>query len=44
LPVPIGGAGSGIRNLSERVTKLGGDLDCGEDPNGSYRLRVSLPI
>jgi len=40
----VGGHGSGIRNLSERVTKLGGDLDCGEDPDGHYRLKVSLPI
>jgi signal transduction histidine kinase len=36
--------GSGIRNLSERVAKLGGALDCGEDTSGSYRLLVRLPL
>jgi signal transduction histidine kinase len=36
---------SGIRNLSERVAKLGGELDCGPDEDsGDYRLRVSLPV
>jgi two-component system sensor histidine kinase DesK len=36
---------SGIRNLSERVAKLGGELACGpDDDSGDYRLRVSVPI
>lgn len=40
-----GAPSSGIRNLSERVAKLGGALDCGPaDTEGSYRLWVSLPI
>jgi signal transduction histidine kinase len=36
---------SGIRNLSERVAKLGGELDCGPaSDDKSYRLHVSLPL
>jgi signal transduction histidine kinase len=35
---------SGIRNLSERVAKVGGELDCAELPAGTYRLRVTLPL
>jgi signal transduction histidine kinase len=35
---------SGIRNLTERVAKLGGRLDCGEAPAGRFQLRVNLPI
>jgi signal transduction histidine kinase len=38
------GRGSGIRNLSERVTKLGGELDSGPEHDGRYRLHVTLPI
>ncbi|HEY1573737.1 MAG TPA: histidine kinase [Pseudonocardiaceae bacterium] len=36
--------GSGIRNLSERVAKLGGELDCGQDARGKFRLLVRLPL
>jgi signal transduction histidine kinase len=36
--------GSGIRNLSERVAKLGGALACGEEVAGTYRLLVRLPL
>jgi signal transduction histidine kinase len=37
------GAGSGIRNLSYRVTKLGGKLHTSLDTNGRFRLQVHLP-
>ncbi|HEX5406777.1 MAG TPA: histidine kinase [Pseudonocardiaceae bacterium] len=40
----VGAPSSGIRNLSERVAKLGGELDCGEVPAGRFQLRVNLPI
>jgi signal transduction histidine kinase len=40
----VGAPSSGIRNLSERVAKLGGELDCGEVPAGRFQLRVRLPI
>ncbi|WP_370384856.1 sensor histidine kinase [Catenulispora sp. GAS73] len=36
--------GSGIRNLSYRVAKLGGELQTGLDKDGRFRLRVSLPV
>ncbi|HEX3592806.1 MAG TPA: histidine kinase [Pseudonocardiaceae bacterium] len=40
-----GAPSSGIQNLSERVAKLGGDLDCGPaGTEGSYRLCVRLPV
>jgi signal transduction histidine kinase len=37
-------AGSGIRNLSYRVTKLGGELHTGLDADGRFRLRVDVPV
>ncbi|HEX5113751.1 MAG TPA: histidine kinase [Pseudonocardiaceae bacterium] len=44
LAAPEPDDGSGIRNLSERVAKLGGELDCGEDARGTFRLLVRLPL
>lgn len=35
---------SGIRNLSERIGRLGGELAHGPDPDGRYRLLATLPI
>jgi signal transduction histidine kinase len=37
-------AGSGIRNLSYRVAKLGGELHTGLDTDGRFRLRVGMPV
>jgi signal transduction histidine kinase len=37
-------AGSGIRNLSYRVAKLGGELHTGLDADGRFRLRVGVPV
>ncbi|MGQ0841308.1 sensor histidine kinase [Actinokineospora sp.] len=37
------GGGSGIRNLSDRVAKLGGELTAGVTPDGTFRLRASVP-
>jgi signal transduction histidine kinase len=37
-------AGSGIRNLSYRVAKLGGELHTGLDEDGRFRLRVGVPV
>jgi signal transduction histidine kinase len=35
--------GSGIHNLSDRVSKLGGELTAGLDPDGRFRLRAWVP-
>jgi signal transduction histidine kinase len=37
-------AGSGIRNLSYRVAKVGGELRTGLDEDGRFRLRVGVPV
>jgi len=37
-------AGSGIRNLSYRVAKVGGELHTGLDEDGRFRLRVGVPV
>jgi signal transduction histidine kinase len=37
-------AGSGIRNLSYRVAKLGGELHTGLDADGRFRLTVGVPV
>ncbi|WP_370966726.1 sensor histidine kinase [Amycolatopsis sp. cg9] len=36
--------GSGIGNLSHRVTDLGGELTAGVEPDGRFRLRVVVPV
>jgi signal transduction histidine kinase len=44
---PVNGsvvAGSGIRNLSYRVAKVGGELHTGLEPDGRFRLRVGVPV
>lgn len=38
------GGGNGIRNLTHRVTEVGGNLAVGVEPNGTYRLRAVLPL
>jgi two-component system sensor histidine kinase DesK len=38
-----GDAGSGLSGLSERVATLAGRLEAASQPNGGFRLRVSLP-
>ncbi|WP_051116365.1 sensor histidine kinase [Amycolatopsis nigrescens] len=43
-PVIAGDASSsGIRNLSDRVATLGGELTAGLDPDGRFRLRAVVP-
>jgi len=37
-------AGSGLRNLSYRVQKVGGELITGLEPDGRFRLRVGVPM
>jgi signal transduction histidine kinase len=41
---PTGDHGSGTRNLTERVTKLGGQLRSGATDDGRYELKVNLPL
>lgn len=41
LTLPSGGAG--LRGLRERAELLGGRLDASPEPDGGYRLRVTLP-
>jgi signal transduction histidine kinase len=36
--------GSGIGNLSHRVTDLGGELTAGIEPDGRFRLRAIVPV
>lgn len=36
--------GNGIRNLSDRLTALGGELTAGLDPDGRFRLRACVPV
>lgn len=36
--------GSGIGNLSHRVTDLGGELTAGVEPDGRFRLRAVVPV
>jgi len=38
-----GDAGSGLSGLSERVATLAGRLEAASQPDGGFRLRVSLP-
>lgn len=40
---PRSGGGSGIRNLSERVAALGGELSAEPEPDGRFRLRAVVP-
>lgn len=37
-------AGGGLDNLSETVSRMGGELSVGVDPDARLRLHVSLPI
>ncbi|HET9141687.1 sensor histidine kinase, partial [Actinophytocola sp.] len=37
-------AGSGIGALANRVGELGGELTAGLDPDGRFRLRVTVPV
>jgi len=39
-----GDGGNGIRNLTHRVTQVGGDLAVGIEPDGTYWLRAVLPL
>lgn len=39
-----GNGGSGIPNLSQRLTVLDGTLTAGIDPDGRFRLRATAPI
>jgi signal transduction histidine kinase len=41
---PVTDHGSGTRNLTERVVKLGGELRSGSTGDGRYELKVSLPL
>lgn len=41
LPLPSGGAG--LRGLRERAELLGGRLDAAGEPDGGFRLAVTLP-
>ncbi|WP_410672061.1 sensor histidine kinase [Amycolatopsis sp. cmx-4-68] len=44
-PVPDEGpSGSGIGNMSHRVSNLGGRLTAGVDPDGRFRLRAVVPV
>jgi two-component system sensor histidine kinase DesK len=43
-PEPARHGGSGIRNLSARVSALGGTLTAGPDPDGRFRLRATAPV
>ena len=36
--------GSGLSGLAERVAAGGGDFEAGSQPEGGFRLRVSLPL
>lgn len=36
--------GNGIRNLTHRVGAVGGDLTVGVEPNGTFRLRATVPL
>jgi two-component system, NarL family, sensor histidine kinase DesK len=40
----IGSGGSGIPNLSQRLTTLNGQLTAGLDPDGRFRLHATAPI
>lgn len=46
-PVDVGtaipGAGVGLVGLRERVALAGGELSCGAEADGTYRLRAELP-
>jgi two-component system sensor histidine kinase DesK len=38
------GGGSGIKNLTFRVERLGGRLTAGADGNGWFELRLEMPL
>ena len=37
-------AGSGLRDLTDRVRRLGGELTTATEPDGRFRLHASLPV
>ncbi|AXB49086.1 hypothetical protein A4R43_37035 [Amycolatopsis albispora] len=41
---PAPNAGNGIRNLSHRVSRLGGELTVETEPDGRYLLRADVPL
>jgi two-component system sensor histidine kinase DesK len=43
-PEPGRHGGSGISNLSARAGAMGGTLTAGLDPDGRFRLRVTVPV
>jgi signal transduction histidine kinase len=44
-PRPRGkGRGSGLRNLTDRVEALGGELTVGVRPDGTHRPRAVIPL
>ena len=47
--VPVGGpvkagSGNGLRGMRERAAALGGRLDAGRQPDGTWRVRAELPL
>jgi len=47
--VPVGGvvkagSGNGLRGMRERAAALGGRLDAGRQPDGSWRVHAELPL
>ncbi|MGW3959617.1 sensor histidine kinase [Amycolatopsis sp. NPDC005003] len=44
VPGPDPSSGSGIGNLSHRVTDLGGELTARVEPDGRFRLRAVVPV
>jgi len=48
-PVPVGGpvtagSGNGLRGMRERAAALGGRLDAGRQPDGTWRVHAELPL
>ncbi len=44
LQIFSGAGGSGLKGLAERVAVYKGHLEAGENPEGGFRLAVSLPL
>jgi signal transduction histidine kinase len=43
-PAPVGGAGSGLVGMRERVDVFGGDLAAGPSTGGGWRVAAHLPL
>jgi two-component system sensor histidine kinase DesK len=43
-PQSLGGAGSGLRGLDERLAQVGGTLDAGPAPGGGFRVLARVPL